>query len=280
MNPHQFLKIISHGKNLQKEDFQQLVKLHETFPYFQIPKLILAKYEFAKTTGNSKEFLHWAAVASPDRVWLKSFLEDDKQLEKILINLKHQLESDEKVNALKTKVIEEDENNDENLIPDSDRDVNPQEGYGILKKNGEDLQHYKDPKTKEADSSEESFKGNPKKEKEKAEGQDLMENIKKKAKKEILDEKKKEQIDLIKSFSKREFKLATLKELENSQKQDDLSKTSTQLNPSLISEPYAKLLLNQGKKHKAKEIYRKLMMKFPDKSSYFAELLKELEDKN
>jgi hypothetical protein len=67
--------------------------------------------------------------------------------------------------------------------------------------------------------------------------------------------------------------------MENSQQQDDLSKTSTELNSNLISESFALILLNQGKKQKAKEIYQKLMVKFPEKSAYFTELLKTLEDK-
>jgi hypothetical protein len=281
VKPQQFLKIISNGNNLEKEDFQQLVKLHETFPYFQIPKLLLAKYEYSKTSGNSQEFLHWAAVTSPDRVWLKSFLESDDQLESLQIPLKEKLEEDEKQRALRTPTTQSpgEDDNDDDLIPLPDSGVDPQQRAEILKRLGEKLDQAKRTQKTQPDAEEETPK--PKqKSRPKSDGQDLIETIKKRAKREILDEKKKEQIDMIKAFSKREFKLATLKEMENFQKQDDLSKSSTQLNNSLISEPYAKLLLAQGKKHKAKEIYRKLMVKFPDKSSYFAELLKEIEDKN
>jgi hypothetical protein len=105
----------------------------------------------------------------------------------------------------------------------------------------------------------------------------LIENIRKREKKEIVDEKKKEQIDIIKAFSKKEFKLATLKEMEDFQKQADLSENSTHLHPTLLSESYAKLLVKQGKKQKAKEIYQKLMVKFPDKNIYFADLIKSLD---
>ncbi|HCX74935.1 MAG TPA: hypothetical protein DHU93_05485, partial [Algoriphagus sp.] len=45
-------------------------------------------------------------------------------------------------------------------------------------------------------------------------GEDLIETIKKKEKKQILDSKKQEQIDLIKAFSKKDIKLATIKEIE------------------------------------------------------------------
>jgi len=42
--------------------------------------------------------------------------------------------------------------------------------------------------------------------------------------------------------------------MEDFQKQADLSENSTHLHPTLLSESYAKLLVKQGKKQKAKEI--------------------------
>ena len=39
------------SNNLQKEDIAHLIKLHESFPFFQVPKVLLAKYEFEKSGG-------------------------------------------------------------------------------------------------------------------------------------------------------------------------------------------------------------------------------------
>src|SRR5690554_850268 len=63
------------GNSLEKEDFQALVKLHETFSYFSIPKILAARYESEHSDGASGEFLHWAAVQSPDRLRLKQLIE-------------------------------------------------------------------------------------------------------------------------------------------------------------------------------------------------------------
>jgi hypothetical protein len=281
VNAQQFLEIIRNGKKIQKEDFSELVKLHKTFPYFQIPKILLAKYEYAKTEGNAQEFLHWAAITSPDRAWLKSFVQSDSTLETILSRLDEIEGFSEKrgILEMETSGTEKDEDDtDENLVPDPKTNSDPQNNAGILKKLGEDLHHHKNPNELTSPLSKKDSIIKPSRQK-RAESNDLIESIKKKAKKEIPDEKKKEQLDLIKAFSKREFKMATLKELENQQNQVNLSESSTQLNPNLVSEPYAKLLLDQGKKQKAKTIYRNLMVKFPDKRSYFAELLKAIEDK-
>lgn len=104
---------------------------------------------------------------------------------------------------------------------------------------------------------------------------DLIESIRRKEKKEILDAKKREQIDLIKAFSKKEIKLATLKEIEANQNNENLADASTSLNEGLLSETFAKILLQQSKKAQAIEIYEKLALKFPEKRAYFADLIEK-----
>jgi len=43
-----------------------------------------------------------------------------------------------------------------------------------------------------------------------------------------------------------------------------------------VSENLAQILLSQGKKQKAIEIYKKLIWKFPQKKAYFAARIEEL----
>lgn len=59
----------------------------------------------------------------------------------------------------------------------------------------------------------------------------------------------------------------------------DLSQPSTELKIELVTENFAQILVKQNKISKAKEIYKKLILKFPDKSSYFAAKLNELENR-
>lgn len=108
--------------------------------------------------------------------------------------------------------------------------------------------------------------------------EDLIESIKRKEKKEILDSKKQEQIDLIKAFSKKEIKLATIKEIESNQNNENLADASTNLNEGILSETFAKILLQQSKKAQAIEIYEKLALKFPEKRAYFADLIEKSKD--
>lgn len=280
MNAQQFLEIIQHGNALHRDEISQLLKLHENFPYFQIPKVLLAKYEFDQSGGKEKDFLHWAAVTSPDRAWLQSLVETKTPLEILKKELIFKIQ--EKNRSASTEITippsEEALEEGQSLLPDQTNNVSLQERAQALKKLEETL----NPNKIQADIAKEAAEKRilaKKKSAENGDGEELIENLRKKEKKEIIDEKQQAQIDMIKAFSKREFKLASLKEMANFQKQEDLSKTSTQLNNDVISESFALLLVKQGKKQKAKEIYQKLMVKFPEKSVYFTELLNALEDK-
>ncbi len=104
---------------------------------------------------------------------------------------------------------------------------------------------------------------------------DLIESIRRKEKKEILDAEKRAHNDLIKEFSKKEIKLATIKEIEANKNNENLATASTSLNEGLISETFAAILLQQGKKARAIEIYEKLALKFPEKRAYFGNLIEK-----
>lgn len=246
MNANTFLELILKADHLEKSDFLQLKKVQENFPYFQIAYVLGARFERTKQPDKKSSQLAWAALSSPDRIWLKKWLERPIEIQ-----------------SGKDQVVD--------LLPEE-----PSEHIPITKRTeslkilGEKLK---------GTSSEEiplSTSANPTKPKRKKPADDLIETIKRKEKKEILDSKKQEQIDLIKAFSKKEIKKATIKEIEANQNTENLAESSTKLNDNLISETFAKILIRQGKKDMAKEIYEKLSLKFPDKRAYFADLIEKL----
>ncbi|WP_310106500.1 hypothetical protein [Algoriphagus sp. 4150] len=214
----------------------QLQKVRENFPYFQIPHVLAARYEFLKDGAVDIPSLGYAAITSPDRIWLKTLIE--------------KVEAEEKVPVPEEIVQEAEIKVEEKLSPT--------------------------PVSKEQEVQAEPTKVQPRRRKPPKD--DLIETIKRKEKKEILDEKKREQIDLIRAFSKKSIKMATIKEIEANQNTENLAAASTQINDNLISESYAKILANQGKKQLAKQIYEKLVLKFPDKRTYFADLIEKLKD--
>ncbi|MEM7109184.1 MAG: tetratricopeptide repeat protein [Bacteroidota bacterium] len=84
------------------------------------------------------------------------------------------------------------------------------------------------------------------------------------------------QKEIIERFIDEEPRISakTVKSSETDQK--DLSEKSTVYNEDLVSENLAQILLAQGKKDKAVEIYKKLIWKFPQKRSYFATQIQEI----
>jgi hypothetical protein len=56
----------------------------------------------------------------------------------------------------------------------------------------------------------------------------------------------------------------------------DLSEKSTKFGDDLISENLAVILLRQGKKGRAIDIYKKLIWKLPQKKAYFAARIEEI----
>jgi hypothetical protein len=253
VNASQFQEILKKADSLEKSDVLHLKKVQENFPYFQIPHVLIAKYEFQKKMNSAASSLGWAAITSPDRIWLKKLVEQE-------------------VSNSKTSPAED-------LLPE-DQPEKPSQASRTqsLKVLGEQL------KGNKAEEPEQKVEEKPEPPKPKrrtrraSAGDDLIETIKKREKKTIVDSKKKEQIDLIKAFSKKSIKLATIKEIEANQNTENLAATSTQINDNLISESYAKLLLKQNKKDKAIEIYEKLGLKFPDKKAYFADLIENLKN--
>lgn len=234
MNAIQFLEIVQKADSIDRSEMHQLQKVQENFPYFQIPHVLLARHEYLKAGKQITPALGYAAITSPDRIWLKTLIE--RTVEEPLTPL-----------ATTPPAV-----------------INTQETAVVV------------PPIDEQELKSEPPKAKPKRRKPPKD--DIMETIKRKEKKEILDEKKKEQNEMIRAFSKKSIKMATIKEIEANQNHENLAAASTKINDNLISESYAMILAKQGKKQLANEIYEKLVLKFPDKRAYFANLIEKLKD--
>jgi hypothetical protein len=66
--------------------------------------------------------------------------------------------------------------------------------------------------------------------------------------------------------------------LEDNDKKD-MSQSSVEMVEEIVTENYALILTKQHKFAKARNVYQKLMLKYPDKSAYFAAKLTELDSK-
>jgi hypothetical protein len=81
---------------------------------------------------------------------------------------------------------------------------------------------------------------------------------------------------LIEKFLKEEPRIQMKKDLP--EEQEDLSASSTAEDPQLATETLALVYLKQGKKEEALDVYEKLCLKFPEKSSYFAKKILDIKN--
>ena len=111
----------------------------------------------------------------------------------------------------------------------------------------------------------------------------LLSLKKEKKKKRFFDSNKKEiQDEIIDNFIKLKPGISRVskQEINNLQsKNKDLSIKSTIQNDSLISETLAKIMVKQNKFSSAIEMYHKLILKYPEKKTYFVGIIKDLEEK-
>ena len=85
-------------------------------------------------------------------------------------------------------------------------------------------------------------------------------------------------LDLINNFLRRQPRLTRPAMLPPAPGiQADLSTRSTRVEPELVSEGLARILVRQGKMTRAIEIYEKLMVKQPEKMAYFAAQIQQLQ---
>ncbi|MGM0581814.1 MAG: hypothetical protein ACQETL_14095 [Bacteroidota bacterium] len=108
---------------------------------------------------------------------------------------------------------------------------------------------------------------------------DIIEEITSRKELKISDAHKKEQLNIINNFIEKEPVLKKRIDPDNQsnkQEAEDLSASSTNLSDDVVSETLAKLMIKQGRKQKAIDIYKKLIWKFPQKKTYFVEIIDEL----
>lgn len=97
--------------------------------------------------------------------------------------------------------------------------------------------------------------------------------------KEQKDSPKKEQSQIIDDFIKNNPSITPVAKNNKDFNQSDLSWTSGDLHPDIASEYLAEIYLEQGHKDRALQILEALIVRFPEKSFYFADIIKKINEK-
>jgi len=295
VNKSKFLELVKNPELIEEKDLTKLAELTSEHPYSQIIHVlnvkgckILAKHDFDKA-------LNLAAIYSYDRNVLHSIVE---QISVEVVQPSDDLEESTIEETSDFEWINDDlEDKDQSISPRATSDKEqPSVETAPIESNAKDEAANKEKESSEEEEpAEQSTDQNEDSLKLEIETSgihaELMKNLSQ------LQESKqqyeghpeangdpnsdKEQIEIIDDFIKNSPVLSKPNLSAESEivSQKDLSKDSSKFSEELASENLAKIFLKQGKRKDAEKIYKKLISKFPQKKTYFADQIEKLKKK-
>lgn len=306
--------LLNNPTEATKEDILLIEQEIEKYPYAQLLHILLAKIQDQTQSEDKQKKLTTAAIYSSDRSILKKVIQENNYLENIEEIAPYQelipFEFDE-IEVIENQQASEVEQDHESSSI-FDEVLKNLEKLKSLRQQFQFLELSELDKEPEADSRKEKKtekiepSGSKDEEKTKTKSNKLAEKKKKQtdilSKDEILDsqvnvfflneiEKKEESIpqeksekhlvqkEIIEKFIEEQPSIGSIKkEIEKSAEEinKDLSERSTRFGDDLVSENLAVILLKQGKKERAIDIYKKLIWKLPQKKAYFAARIEEI----
>ncbi len=289
MEKHRFKSIAENFTSLTVEEANALLSLEKEFPYSQVIRSLAARATQDNLLPDKEDQLHLAAIYTTDRAVFKSVMSASPLERKPEVSEPIKTETTETIAALVTEANVEPP--PPNIAPAHPAEPSPDlSGDLLYDELARDLARLKYLKHQfeeavinlengTSNSKPISEKGDQKKKSKQTDsGEDLLSEIKN-SKKKIKPEgpKQKEQIEIIDQFIKTQpsIKGKVAAEAPTSQK-DDLSEKSLIYGENIISETLAQILIKQGKKDKAIEVFKKLIWKFPQKKAYFAAQIEDL----
>ncbi|MBC7390080.1 MAG: hypothetical protein H7329_12765 [Opitutaceae bacterium] len=281
MDKRTFEKIITTPSEISSEEAVLLEELIQEFPYCQMAHLLIANESYQKKSMHYPKKLRKASTYVLDRTVLHSLL-NPKEINSDLIEAKEDL--------IEKKIVEEDISNlslanKENIQLLSELEANirdlksKKEAFSLPQKLVNEshtllITHVYKPKELLNDSKPESRLGE-----ELIGGTNNLDLLIKyfQHQNKVVSNDQDKIIDL---FINTQPKISSRSGLNLTESENvDLSIPSSELKSELITENFALILTKQNKIEKAIEVYKKLLLKYPDKSAYFGAKLNELESR-
>ena len=263
MEPKQLTDLLHHFSGSSQQEAEEVVALRNEYPYSQVLQALSARVSKDHNFENQQALLQSAAVYSTDRTVLKE-----------IMTAEYQANNPTEVEIAEITTITIAHSSVDVTIDYADEVIHDLERLHELKHNFETIASgfgldsppivTEKPKRKPPVRQKKEIQADP-----------LIEAIKT-TKKKIDPEspKAKEQIAIIDQFIQAQ---PSIKPKTDQAPPGDLTDIkSGEFADHIISETLAEILIRQGKKEKAIEVYRKLIWKFPQKKAYFAAQIEEL----
>lgn len=309
MNKKKFLELIRKPETIEAKDREELQSLAADHPYSQIILALIAKGSKNLGLDDLSDDLNTAAVSTSYRPVLKAFIEGEVIEEEPEVPVEQEKpvpapepepepEAEPEPEPSPEPQPEEPEeetpaNKGKTITFELKEDMEKPEDYelkDLLKTLRKNREAYDDPEEEQQDlqdtatQQEETVQVEPPQEQEdedsdEARARSLIDELRQSSEKNDLDDKVREQQEIIDRFIESEPDLTQHKDVEQADSEIDpvdLAEMSTAQSDQLISENLANIYLKQGKVDKAIDIYKKLIWKFPQKKTYFADRIREL----
>jgi tetratricopeptide (TPR) repeat protein len=269
VEPKQLTDLLHHFTSSSTQEAEEVMALCDEYPYSQVLQALSARVSKDHNFENQQQLLQMAAVYSTDRSVLKDIMSKVYETAQVKEAV-NESTSDQPISAVSTIHSA----SVDTTIDYADEVIHDLERLHELKHNFETLAAGFGLSSPQVGTEKPKRKppGRPKKE---IQADPLIEAIKT-TKKKIDPEspRTKEQIAIIDQFIKAQ---PSIKPKTDQAPPSDLTEIkSGEFADNIISETLAEILIRQGKKEKAIEVYRKLIWKFPQKKAYFAAQIEEL----
>ncbi|GEM_PF-663622 len=274
MQSEQLTEIIKNPYNLNNEDIYSIENICNKYPYCQTAQILLAKYYQKNNSHLFEKQVNLASAYSIDRRQFQNYISEKQHI----YNIKSS-KSFTGQNKTITPVTGDDntqeerkDSKDENKTADSDliessKDVNSHK----TKHNYSDEERKKhlEQIVKNRLNSIKTEKKDNNKQSPIIPTSSLSEEAKA--------HKKNKSDELIEKFIREEPRINSPKDTMNTD-DNDLSEESVRFKDDIISETLAEIYFKQGKIDRSLNIYNKLSLQFPEKSSYFAKKIEHIKN--
>ena len=258
MNRDQFISYLANPEKLNSGSLEELYSLVNDFPYFQSARLLLAINLFKEGNIHYDSELKITAIYAGNRTILKRHIDRAGKnkvrivVEKEKIESEHKTNTEDSIKKSDTPDINVPDQNQKNI---NEKDTTNEAAEAISTAEEDTITHLKkiiEKRIREIEE-EKKLKGEDKKKR----------PLSKKSKSNIIDQFISKEPSISRS-AKGEFYNPVEKAKKSIVEQEDI-----------VSETLASIYIDQGLFEKAITMYEKLILKFPEKSSYFAALIEK-----